>query len=96
MAVFCRAAVGGAGAGGARAGAANGDRSAGENFHHGLLRLNPNRVRGATRLAGAGPAGDEAKVETDCAVDGLDDFAHGCRGAAGKCENRPSGRGVRR
>jgi len=30
------------------------------------------------RLAGAGPAGDEAEVKTDGAVDGLDDLAHGC------------------
>ena len=58
------------------------DGRAGKNPHHGLLRLNPNRVRGAMRLSGTGPAGDEANVEKDDAIDGLDDFAHGCGCAA--------------
>jgi len=78
---FCRS-LGGAAAGGRGGSSQRSDGGAGENRHHGLLRLNPDRVRGAIRLAGAGPAGDEAEVKTDRAVDGLDHIAHGGRGAA--------------
>ena len=78
---FCRS-LDGAEAGGRGRSSQRSDRSAGEDFHHGFLRFNPNRMRGTPRLAGAGPAGDEAEVKTDGAVDGLDDLAHGCHGAA--------------
>ena len=69
--------LGGVGAGGRSRSGERSDGSAGENLHHGLLRLNPDRVGGTTGLAGAGPAGDEAEIETDGAVDGLDHVTHG-------------------
>lgn len=61
-----------------------GDSGRVQYLEHGLLRFRPDGVGGAEGLPVAGDSGDEAEIEADRAVDGLDDLAYGGLAAGGE------------
>lgn len=60
----------------------SGNGGAGKNREHGLLGLDPDRMRRTARFSRTRTAGNHADIEADGTVDGLNDFKHGCRTAA--------------
>lgn len=81
---------------GGRLGGKFADPGSDQNIQHGALGLHPNRMSRAAGFSVARSPGDQANIQLDGSVDGLDHLVHGCLATARqdfKAPRLPSPRG---